>query len=123
MNKKLFAASLSIILLALPITSLAISFLPQPTGNEDFSQRVETIINNIFKFLIWPIVLTVVIVLFIMAGITFLTAAGDPGKLDTARKFVIWGVVGVIVILLSFSIVKTVQTLLEPPPIEMPIAP
>lgn len=42
-----------------------------------------------------------VVVLFIVAGILFLTAQGEPEKLETARKALIWGAVGTAIIAIA----------------------
>ena len=73
---------------------------------------VSGVMKNIINYVVWPIAVGVVIVLFIMAGMIFLTAQGEPGKIETARKAVTWGVVGVIIILISFSIIATVKWLI-----------
>lgn len=58
--------------------------------------------------LLWQIVAIVALVLFVIAGIMFMTAQGDPTKVATARQFVIWGVVGVVVAALAYSIVAII---------------
>ncbi len=89
----------------MPIVSLAINFvLPSGTANLSPAALVVTVLN-----FIWPIIVGVVIVMFITAGFLFITAQGEPGKLTSARNAVIWGVVGVVVILLAFSIINIVQ--------------
>lgn len=62
--------------------------------------------------LLWQIVGIVALVLFVIAGITFMTAAGDPEKIKTARNFVLYGVIGIIVAILAYTIVAVVESLL-----------
>ncbi len=78
---------------------------------QEFDIDIITILNGIFE-IIWPIIIAVTIIVFIWAGISFLTAAGDPTKISTAKKAVIWGVVGVIVLVLSYSIIGFVNNFL-----------
>jgi len=54
--------------------------------------------------LIWPIFFGLAVIMFIVAGGMFLTARGEAGQIATARMAVVWGVVGVIVGILAFSI-------------------
>jgi hypothetical protein len=54
----------------------------------------------------------IAVVSFVLAGILFLTANGDPEKIGTARSAVIWGVVGIAVGLIAFVIVSIVANLL-----------
>ena len=111
MNKKTLFTTLTT-LLFIPFVGIAIDFTQLPTGNQDYSNSIGWILNQIFNFIIWPIVILVVIILFIMAGFSFLTSKGEPGKLDQARNFLIWGIIGVVVILISFSIVATVKNII-----------
>lgn len=50
----------------------------------------------------------VAVICFLVAGVLFLTAAGDPGKLTIARAAFIWGIVGVVVGILAFSIIEII---------------
>jgi len=75
--------------------------------------NIGVILANILNYVVWPIVITIVIIFFIMAGFKFLMAKGDPNELATARRFLIWAVAGVIVIILSFSIVSTIRITLN----------
>ena len=58
--------------------------------------------------LMWQIVAIVALVLFVIAGMQFMTAQGDPTKVATARQFVLWGVVGIVVAALAYTIVNIV---------------
>ena len=101
MNKKLIITSVTAVLLALPLAGLA--FQPDPIPN-NILITPNAIISGLFNF-IWPGTVAFIVIMFIVAGFQFLTAHGEPGKLDLARKSVLWGVVGVVVILLAFSII------------------
>jgi uncharacterized membrane protein len=78
----------------------------RPTGVDSVT-NLDTLYNKIGN-LLWQIVAIVALVLFVVAGIMFMTAQGDPTKVATARMFVLWGVVGIVVALLAYSIVKIV---------------
>ena len=93
-------------LLALPGFSLA--EVPAENQITDFS----VLICNILR-LIWPAFIGLAIIMFFVAGFFFLGAHGDPGKITIARSFLIWGVVGVIVAIMGFSIVQIVATALN----------
>ncbi len=63
-----------------------------------------TTLNNIFLGIATWIVrigVTVTVVMFLWAAILFATAAGDPTKLSQAKKAVIWGLAGGIIVFLS----------------------
>lgn len=105
MNNTLVRLSVLGGLFALPMAAFALAFPNQPSGTAIVPG---ILILNILNF-VWPIIVTVIVFTFIYAGFEFLTAQGEEGKLATARKAVIWGVAGVAVILLAFSIVAMVQ--------------
>ena len=52
------------------------------------------------------------VVFFVIAGILFLTAQGDPAKIKTARSAFIWGIAGVVVGIMAFSIVAFVAKII-----------
>ena len=54
----------------------------------------------------------IAVVMFVAAGILFLTAQGAPEKLKTAKAAVLWGVVGVVVGLAAFSIIALVTAMI-----------
>jgi hypothetical protein len=72
---------------------------------------VVNIINNFAKFL-WAIFTGVTVIFFIIAGFTFLTAAGDPTKFEKAKKMVFYGVIGVAVALLAGGVQALIENLL-----------
>ncbi len=103
-NKKIIAVLVAASLL-LPAAALAVALPTMPAGT---AINLQAIIDNIFA-IIWAVVASAVIIIFIVIGFLFLTAEGDPAKIATARRAVIWGTVGVVVILLSFSIIALVM--------------
>ena len=101
MNKKLIALSNLAALLALPAVALAFNAGNVP--NSVSTLTVENIIDVIFS-IIWPVTVAFAIIAFIVAAYLFMTAQGDPAKVQAARNAVLWGIVGVVVALLAFSI-------------------
>ena len=103
MNKKVFLFLLSIYLI-LPLFTFA-----QPgiiAGN------LVTVVSNVGLIvlnILWIVAVVVTVVMFVIAGIQFLTAQGEPGKLGTARQSVIWGSAGIVVIILAWSIMTVIR--------------
>ena len=50
----------------------------------------------------------VAVIFIIMGGITYVTSAGDPGKIKKAKDTILYGIIGVVVALLAYSIVNLV---------------
>ena len=55
----------------------------------------------------------IAVIMFVAAGILFLTAQGAPEKLKEARAAVLWGVVGVVVGIIAFTIIRIVGNLVS----------
>ena len=109
MNKKLIAASVLTFLLATPVVMLA--FNPGPQPNTVTGLSIGDLIDIVFSIL-WPIAIAFFIVMFVLAGFQFLTARGNPEQVAQARQFVIWGLVGVAVALLAWSIPFVIKNMI-----------
>lgn len=101
MNKKLISASVLTVFMAVPAIMLA--FNPGGVPNAAPGLTINTMIDLVFGIL-WPVAVAFFIIMFVIAGFHFFTAQGDETKLAQARQEVIWGVAGVVVALLAFSI-------------------
>jgi len=58
---------------------------------------------------LWIVFTIIAIIAFLIAGILFLTAFGDTEKIGKARSAFIWGIVGIVVGLLAFTIVSLMR--------------
>lgn len=82
---------------------------PAPVKNWNDIVRIMNLIRNIM----WAVLGVVVIVMFIWAGITFFGAEGDPTKVETARKRVMYGLIGVVVAAIAGGIVALITSLIS----------
>ncbi len=100
MNKKLLTLFSLAVLLALPVVMLAANLAPPgfPAPVTD----LWVVINSILNF-IWPVFIGFAVIMFLVSAFLFVAAQGDPNKLQLARSAMIWGVIGVIVGIASFS--------------------
>lgn len=55
----------------------------------------------------------IAVIAFITAGILFLTAGGQPEKIAAARSAFIWGIAGVVVGIMAFSIIAIVASFIR----------
>jgi hypothetical protein len=62
---------------------------------------IEVIIENVENYIISPIFFGSAIIMFIYAGILFITSAGDPSKITKAKTAVIFAIIGIFIGLLS----------------------
>jgi hypothetical protein len=72
-------------------------------------QSLSIAIANVF----WIVFTAIAVIMFVISGILFLTAMGDAEKIKTARLSFIWGVVGVIVGIVAYSIINIMTSVLS----------
>ena len=101
MNKKLITSSILTVALALPM--LVLAFNPGPLPNPAPGLNINELVDVVFNIL-WPIAVAFFIIMFVLAAFIFISGQGEPAKIQQARQAVIWGVVGVVVALLAWSI-------------------
>jgi hypothetical protein len=49
------------------------------------------------------------VIAIVWAGFLYVTAAGDDSRMETAKKIIIWVVIGILLILAAYAIVNTVM--------------
>jgi FtsH-binding integral membrane protein len=79
--------------------------------NYSYLDILDTFMGNL-----WILFTAIAVICFAIAGITFLTANGDPEKLKLARSAFIWGIVGVVIGIIAGSIISIVGSFAVPPP-------
>ncbi len=72
-------------------------------GQGSFRSLALTIVNFFLTFLG-----LIAVVMIIYGGFLYVTAAGNQEKIESAKKIIMYAVIGIVVILLSFAIVNTV---------------
>src|SRR3972149_11789276 len=79
-------------------------------GNIATLDCIPRIVANV---VFWALVFSGSIALFfvIFSGIKFLTSAGDPKKVEGARNILVWALIGLTVIILSFGILNIISDL------------
>lgn len=105
MSKKILLALLAILFIPSLKPALAYLYRPEsPFSIVTLGISLETTIWVIFTF--------IVVLCFVISGILFLTAQGQPEKLKIAKASFIWGVVGVVVGILAYSILYIIERLM-----------
>ena len=99
-------AIVSLCVLLLPVVALAVT-QPQPGTIGSLQELVDTI-----ETAVWVVFGLIAVVCFVVAGILFLTAGGAPEKVASARSAAIWGVVGIVVGIIAYSIIEVVNSIL-----------
>lgn len=71
----------------------------------DVPELIEAILTPI-----WQVFIGLAVVMFLVAGILFMTAQGAPEKVATARSAALWAIVGMVVGVVAFSITSIVTS-------------
>ena len=72
-------------------------------ADTDLNGQIGTIINAIIG-----VIGIVAVIVIILGGINYTMSQGDPSKTKKARDTILYGVIGLIVVLLAFAIVNFV---------------
>ena len=75
----------------------------QAGGSKTLRELAVTIINYVLGFLG-----LIAVAMIIYGGVSYVTAAGEQNKVDNAKKVIMYAIVGLIIVILSYAIVSTV---------------
>ena len=79
------------------------------SNNNLNNNNLMTTLNQIINVIIGVIGFIAVVVI-ILGGVQYTTSAGDSGRVKTAKNTIMYGIIGLIIALLAFSIVNFVLT-------------
>jgi hypothetical protein len=82
-----------------------------PLQWDTFPELLNVVVNIVFT-----ISLAIAPILFILAGFYFVTAAGKPEQVETAKKMILWTIIGLIVIICSKGIIALFTQIMEVKP-------
>jgi hypothetical protein len=80
------------------------SNLGEATGGESSLRAIIVKVINYFLGFLGLIA----VIMIIYGGFTYMTAAGKQEAVDSAKKTILYAIVGIVIILLSFAIVNTI---------------
>jgi hypothetical protein len=92
---------------SIPIPTITIDF-GNPLQYNSFTELINGIINFIFT-----IAVIVAPILLVVAGVLFMTAAGDTNRVTKARNMILWTIIGFAVILVSKGLVTILKEILN----------
>ncbi len=88
---------------AAPLINPGDNLVAEPTGGATFRELVVRMVNYFLGFLG---LLAVIMVIY--GGVTYVTSSGQDEKVQNAKKIIMYAVIGLIIILLSFAIVNMI---------------
>jgi hypothetical protein len=106
---KLVLTSLSALLLPIAASAQMQGTAPGGYGTVGSLQQLINALENAAGLVFGAIA----VIMFIIAGIYFLTAGGEPEKVQKARSAFLWGIAGVVVGILAFSIIAVVGSVIR----------
>lgn len=86
--------------------------IPTGTGLPDPPGGIAKIIRNLLTWLL-GIVGVIAIIGFVISGIQYLTSAGDEDRMQSAKRNMLYAIIGVVVVLSSFVVIQAIQYALE----------
>lgn len=98
-------------LLVVPVAVLGADVTP-PSGDYTLPENADPflVLETISDWL-FAILLTVAAICFILAGFNFITSSGDPEKVGSARQYVLYALIGVLVAFLAKGLIALVNNL------------
>lgn len=90
---------------AIRILSLAGLIAPLAASAANFSDFLDQLTTNFINPLI-PFLIAVATLIFIFGVVRYITAAGDEEKTKEGRKFIIYGIIGLAIIVLVWGFVN-----------------
>ncbi len=104
--KKIYAVISSVSMVLMPYFVHAQLTMPQSSygmSTKTLGQSIEAVINFLLG-----VVGVLALLAIVVSGIIYITSGGESSKTDAAKGWLTYGIVGLVVALLGYMIVKTV---------------
>ena len=88
-----------LIVIFIPLTVGAVT-IDNPLAADSFADLIDAIIDIIFYLAIF-----VAPIMIIVAGFYFITAAGEPEKINIAKKMILWTFIGLLIVFLAKGLI------------------
>ncbi len=75
------------------------------------AENIQELIGAISGF-IWRLALAIAPIMFIIAGLLFITSGGDPGRVRTAKNLFLYTVIGLAIVLLASGLYEVIKSIL-----------
>ncbi len=97
----------TLILLPTSVLMAQIIEIENPLEAESFEDLLNAIVNFIFY-----VGVAIAPIMIMIAAFFFLTAGGDPKRVDTARQIILWTVIGLAIILLAKGLISVLREII-----------
>jgi len=99
---------LLIVVFLIPLTVEGVT-ITNPLEYESFTDLIYKIIDFLFY-----LALGIAPIMIIVAGFYFITATGDPAKIDTAKKIILWTLIGLLVVISAKGLIALFKEIFLP---------
>ena len=106
MKNRLFKLLILLLLISffIPLTAKgAVIEIENPLETNTFWGLIDSLIDFVFYLAI-----AIAPIMFLVAGFDFITAAGELEKINTAKKIILWALIGLLIVFLSKAFVELV---------------
>lgn len=87
---------------------LATTVMPNTTAT-----NIPTLISGVLTDFVLPLAGGAIVLTIIYGGALYITSAGDPQKIEKAKKTLMWAILAVILIVISYSIVVALNNVVN----------
>ncbi|MFH2063449.1 MAG: pilin [bacterium] len=87
-----------------PTTQAATRDLVNPLGGDVTLQEIFARIISVFTAISGSMAL----LMFVYGGVLWLTSNGDPGRVESGRKSIVWAIIGLVVIFGAYAILRAI---------------
>jgi hypothetical protein len=111
MKKKIKLLIQGVSVMAMTVPALVAAQFETPSGTNLPTQSIYNIVQNFMNWIL-GIVGILGVIGFAIAGVLYLTAAGDDNRVQTAKNAMMYSIIGVIVALVGLIALKAAGSLL-----------
>ncbi len=112
MKNKIKKVGYSVATIGLTAPVLALGAYHEPVNTNLPGGTITDIINTIMQWIL-ALIGVIAVIAFVIAGILYLTAAGDEDRMQQAKRAMIYAIIGVIVALVGLVILRAVYVMLQ----------
>jgi hypothetical protein len=107
MYKKSLKTILLIALFIIPLFVLGQVSIPNPISHNTFGELIHAVVSFIRN-----VALMIAPILFILAGLKYYFAGGDPAKANEATNMIKWTIIGLAIILVANGITAVIKDIM-----------
>ena len=108
-KKIIGAATIPVVSLAFPVLAYATEGLIPPQLEEVSKFSIIDIVRGIIQFIL-VVAFILAFIMLLIGGIRWITAGGDEKAVGSARNMITAALIGLVIVLVAFALIKLVET-------------